>query len=136
MAFAVAGAGAGLAAPPAVYRVAGYLDRAPAGTPVLARVWIGAGGRVRLLLVERLRRSDDAPPWSLLEDVGAFDPDFLLRGRRQTVRAVLDAPPGTRLTLKATHVAGSRTLSLDSGTLRLEPPVPTRTPPAPPAANP
>lgn len=113
------GASVGPVAPPAVYRIHGYLDRAPDPRQILESAQIGIGPRARTLLIASYQRMDSGDPWLLVHDIGAFRPDFLLRGRWADVARVLDAPPGSRVSGTFRFILGSRSLVINSGDLRV-----------------
>lgn len=114
--------GPGFGAPPPLYDIEGYLDRAPEGTLVLEEVEIGKDDRRRTLLVTFYSRPGRGRDRSgLFRDLGLFDPDFHLQGRPADVAEILNAPAGSFLNGTFKHSRrGVHTLLISD--VEIEPP--------------
>jgi hypothetical protein len=123
LAVAASGASAqtvGWGAWPALYRIEAFVDHAPAGTQVLETLTVGTATRFRVLQIVAYQRLTDGDPWGLVADLGALHPDFLLRGRRSAVGAILEAPPGAHLQGVFRHYRSMHTLLPDPSQLTIE----------------
>jgi hypothetical protein len=116
--------GWGLVVPirPVIYRIEGYLDRAPEGTQVLERVHLGGpSGQQRAFLMTSYRRSGNhGDPWTLVRDLGAYHPDFILQGPPKTIAQILDAPAGAHIQGTFQYLAGTHSLLVNPYDLKID----------------
>lgn len=118
------GGGSGFGAPPELYTIDGYLERAPKDAKVLYTAEIAVGQRQRNLLITAYWRVGTGNRAELVREIGRFHPDFLLQGPPGDLASIVDAPPGTRIhgTFKFSR-GGLPTLLITD--LAIEPPQPS-----------
>lgn len=105
---------------PAVYRLEGYLDEAPAGTTVYFRTVIGFGPQLRTYLITRYSRQGDGDPFIMFHNLGMFDPDFILLGPEDAIDAVIKARPGSRMSGTFVYRYGMHVLEVDAHSIKIE----------------
>ena len=106
---------------PILYMIDGYLDSAPTGTQAQERVTIGWAGHSRVFLLTSYTRSGyHGDPWLLINNLGAYHPDFLLIGTEPVVAAILEAAPGSRVRGKFQYLPGIHSLVIDPYQLTVE----------------
>ena len=114
---------------PAVYRLEGYLDKAPAGQTVYYSVVLGFGPQERTYLITKYARQGDGDPFLMFRNLGMFKPDFIFIGEAKPIEALLTAEPGSRVSGRFYYRAGMHVLEMDPQALEIEPP-PAATPAA------
>jgi hypothetical protein len=104
---------------PAVYELEGYLDAAPPESNVYFTVVLGHGERERTFRITKYRRRGDADPFVLFDNLGLFQPDFILLGPSEPIDAVMSAPAGTRVSGTFVYRRGLHVLEVDPRSLKL-----------------
>lgn len=105
---------------PAVYRLDGYLDRAPEGTTVYYRTVIGYGARSRTFRITEYFRQGDGDPFVMFRNLGMFTPDFILLGRDAPLEALIKAREGARVRGTFLYRRGLHTLEVDTNSLTID----------------
>ncbi len=91
------GVGSGFGAPPVLFTIEGYLERAPKDAQVLARAQLGVGRAQRTLLITGYWRFGGGNRAELVRELGRFDPDFLLEGPAPDIAGIAAAPAETHI---------------------------------------
>jgi hypothetical protein len=108
---------------PILYIIDGYLDAAPDGVRPQERTTIGTSGRMRTFLLTWYKRDGDTgDPWLLTNNLGAYEPDFLLIGRDTEVATIMDAAPGSHLSGQFQYLPSIHSLVINPYRLAVEPP--------------
>lgn len=103
-----------------VFQLDGYLDEAPAGKTIQAKLVLGNGSVNRLYLITKTTIETGGDPDALYRNQGMQKPDFVLVGPEGPLGSILSAKKGAHLSGAFYYRRGINDLEFDPKSIKIE----------------